>query len=138
VRVSAPAVFAGLLAAGVALERSPVFARASGPAPRVLGTVAILGGIALVGATAAELRDAGPRRLRTTGLFRFTRNPQIFGLTSIYLGAAIARGSVPAFVLLPIALALVDRFVVADEERGLDAAFGDAYRAYLRRTPRWF
>jgi protein-S-isoprenylcysteine O-methyltransferase Ste14 len=39
---------------------------------------------------------------------------------------------------LPIALALVDRFVVAEEERRLEAAFGEAYRAYLRRTPRWF
>jgi protein-S-isoprenylcysteine O-methyltransferase Ste14 len=137
VRVSAPLVFAAAYGIGIALERSAFFSGESDRAPRVLGAVAMLGGGAIVVATVAERLDADPPRLRTGGLFRFTRNPEVFGLTSIYLGAAIARRSVPAFIALPVALALVDRFVVADEERRLDAAFGDAYRAYLRRTPRW-
>jgi protein-S-isoprenylcysteine O-methyltransferase Ste14 len=45
-----------------------------------------------------------------------------------------------SFVLAGMAtLAVVlGPLVVAREERGLEAKFGEAYREYRRTTPRWF
>jgi protein-S-isoprenylcysteine O-methyltransferase Ste14 len=40
--------------------------------------------------------------------------------------------------MLPVALALLDRFVVDKEERYLDARFGEVYRRYRDGMPRWF
>ncbi len=46
--------------------------------------------------------------------------------------------SLPALVLLPIVLALLDRLVVSREERYLERLFGDEYRRYEDAVPRWF
>jgi len=59
-------------------------------------------------------------------------------VTSIFVGVAMREGSLPALVFLPIALALVDHYVVDAEERYLARTFGEAYDAYAKKTPRWF
>ncbi len=59
-------------------------------------------------------------------------------MTSVYIGIALRTRSIPALVMLPVALALLDSGVVAREERYLERRFGDTYRAYRDRVPRWF
>ena len=58
--------------------------------------------------------------------------------TSIYIGIALYARSMPAFTLLPIVLALLDRLVVSREEAYLERRFGDDYRHYRDAVPRWF
>jgi protein-S-isoprenylcysteine O-methyltransferase Ste14 len=71
-------------------------------------------------------------------MFEWTRNPAYVGATSIYVGIAMYTRSLPAFVLLPVVLALLDRLVVTPEERYLERRFGDDYRRYCEMVPRWF
>ena len=72
------------------------------------------------------------------GPYRWSRNPMYMGLTLIVLGIAIYGGSVP-FLLVPVAFLLtLDLAFVPWEERRLEAAFGDEYRAYRQRVRRWF
>lgn len=141
-----PLFFAAALGLGLALDRMLGPDERAAPVLRTLGTLAIAGG-ALIGATAfLSLRRAGTspnpyqpaNALVTGGLFRFSRNPAYFGATSIYLGVAMRARSLPALVLLPVVLALLDHFVVDNEERYLERRFGDAYRAYRETVPRWF
>jgi protein-S-isoprenylcysteine O-methyltransferase Ste14 len=40
-------------------------------------------------------------------------------------------------VLTVVGWALLNHLKVPQEERGLEARFGEAYRAYQRRVPRW-
>jgi protein-S-isoprenylcysteine O-methyltransferase Ste14 len=146
VRVAPPLFFAGALALGLAAGRLPQSATYGTRARRVLGTLSIAIGAAAGASAFAEIARVGSNpnpfepttALATRGAFRFTRNPAYFGATSIYIGIALVARSLPAFVMLPVALALVDRFVVDKEERYLERCFGETYRAYRDRVPRWF
>lgn len=77
------------------------------------------------------------RRLVTRGAFRFTRNPMYVGLTSIYIGVALVTGLVWPLLLLPIAVMIIHTKVIPFEESQLARSFGDEYRAYQQRVPRW-
>ncbi|HWZ60231.1 MAG TPA: isoprenylcysteine carboxylmethyltransferase family protein [Gemmatimonadaceae bacterium] len=78
---------------------------------------------------------AEARALVTRGLYSKIRNPiYVFG-TVLNVGLCVFYGQPWLFLLLPILLVQqVQR--ARKEARVLDAAFGDAYRAYRART--WF
>lgn len=88
-------------------------------------------------------RDAGPDgfaqppvRLVTTGPYALSRNPMYLGHLLFLAGLALATGSrIAAAGLVWQAYRLGDR-VAVDEER-LERIFGDEYRDYVRRVPRW-
>lgn len=77
-----------------------------------------------------------PERIVTTGLYRCTRNP-------MYLGHLIFLAGLTGMTRSPLAAGLLagnawwfDRRASGDEE-GLVQLFGDEYRAYRDRVPRW-
>ncbi len=75
--------------------------------------------------------------LVVAGPYRFTRNPMYFGMALIAAAPAVVcslwLNLAPAIVL---AVWLHYRWVLP-EEKFLAEKFGDAFRAYCRRTPRW-
>lgn len=78
-----------------------------------------------------------PRRLVVRGPYRLIRNP-------MYLGAGIAMAGAALFYQAPALLGYVaffllatHLFVVAYEEPTLRRTFGDDYKDYCRRVPRW-
>lgn len=80
---------------------------------------------------------SAPTALVTRGVFGRTRNPMYLGMVLSVFGAAVVLGSVSALVVA-LAYVLYVRWVfVLPEERRLDDAFGDAYRAYAARVRRW-
>ena len=77
-----------------------------------------------------------PVRLVTSGPYALSRNPMYLGHLLFLAGLAIATGSrIAAAALVWQAYRLSDR-VAIDEER-LEGIFGDEYRDYLGRVPRW-
>lgn len=78
--------------------------------------------------------DAGT--LVTGGSYRWSRNPQYVGCELVALGVAFAGRSGEALVLA-VGAAGVFAYWVRVEERTLERRFGDAYRSYRARTPRW-
>jgi protein-S-isoprenylcysteine O-methyltransferase Ste14 len=76
-------------------------------------------------------------RLATGGPYRLTRNPMYVSLAALYLGVALFANSWWPVALLPLVLLVVDRAVIAREERYLAAAFPDEYAAYRARVRRW-
>jgi protein-S-isoprenylcysteine O-methyltransferase Ste14 len=75
-------------------------------------------------------------RLSTEGLYRFSRNPQCVGFIAGYLGFALLCNSLLTLVtavLLSVELGL-SPFA---EEPWLCERFGQAYRDYARRVPRF-
>ncbi len=144
--VPPPLLFAGALVAGLLAGRgapSESFGarvgRIVGPASAVAGGLCCAAAFRTIRGAKTTLRpDRSATVLCTSGVFALTRNPIYVGFTSIYVGIAMALRSQPAFVLLPIVLALLDRHVVDREERSLERIFGDAYLAYRTRVPRWF
>ena len=73
----------------------------------------------------------------TSGPYRFTRNPAYMGFTMIVSGVAVMAEALWVFAALVPTIALIDRAVIAREERYLESKFGDEYLSYKRRVRRW-
>ncbi len=81
--------------------------------------------------------DATPLdRPATKGLYRISRNPIYLGCFLIYIGAGIACASWLFLLLTAIWVVLYD-LLIASEERWCLEKYGDAYREYMNRTPKW-
>lgn len=78
-----------------------------------------------------------PRHLVTHGLYRYSRNPMYLGVVLILIGWALAYPSWRLGVYAgAVALAFHLR-VLLGEEPVLARDFGEEWRTYCRRTPRW-
>ncbi|MEE4350533.1 MAG: isoprenylcysteine carboxylmethyltransferase family protein [Pacificimonas sp.] len=110
-----------------------------------VGFVFIMGGLAIIGLAIERFLRAQtnpePWKPATTvvadGIFARTRNPMYLGMAIAYLGAAFAAGSALALVLLVPTLILMDRGVIAREERYMERKFGEDYVRYKRSVRRW-
>ena len=71
------------------------------------------------------------------GPYKFTRNPMYLGLTMLVTGVALFSNAVWMLVVLIPTVFVLQREVIAKEERYLEAKFGDEYRAYRSRVRRW-
>lgn len=71
------------------------------------------------------------------GTYRFTRNPIYLADTLIYTGTALACGALWPLLLLPLALVVVQKGVIAREEAYLERKFGEEYLNYKARVRRW-
>jgi protein-S-isoprenylcysteine O-methyltransferase Ste14 len=114
-------------------------------AARLLGIALIAGwGIVSVPAILAFRRartSINPARpvtaFVTSGAYRFTRNPMYVGLTLLYLGVTVWVNALWPLLLLPIVLVVMQRGVIAREERYLEMKFGEEYRRYKAGVRRW-
>jgi protein-S-isoprenylcysteine O-methyltransferase Ste14 len=75
--------------------------------------------------------------LVTTGIYRWTRNPQNAMLVVVYACLAVAADSLSAWLLCAAMMAVYVLMVLA-EEPWLEAAYGEPYRSYCREVPRFF
>ena len=73
----------------------------------------------------------------TSGPYRLTRNPAYLGMALTYVGIAVTSSALWVLVPLPFVLAVIDRGVIAREERYLERKFGEEYLGYKRTVRRW-
>ncbi len=71
-----------------------------------------------------------------TGIYRYSRNPMALSQVLIYLGVGIATASW-VFILLSVLYIFAQLLWVDAEERHCLKVYGDEYREYMDRTPRW-
>ena len=71
-------------------------------------------------------------RLISVGIYRWSRNPQVVGWTLFLTGLALLSSS--GMVLFWIGF----RMYLPLEEQLLQRLYGEAYRLYRKRTPRYF
>ena len=140
-----PLIFLGGLAAGFGLEAL----LPGGTLPDVLrwagGGVLMLAGLALLVAfDRAFHRKHTPAEpwkpttaIVTGGPYRLTRNPGYLGMALVYVAIALFADAPWALVPLPVVIALIDRGVIAREERYLERRFGTEYTDYRATVRRW-
>jgi protein-S-isoprenylcysteine O-methyltransferase Ste14 len=140
--VVVPSVLLGL--AGAAPPRF-----ASGPA--VLGALAgaalLAGGVALVVHSIRLFIHLGrgtlapwdpTRELVDVGAYRFSRNPMKGGLFLVLAGEALVTQSTAVAVWLACFVVVNVVYIRLHEEPGLERRFGERYRDYCARVPRWW
>lgn len=72
------------------------------------------------------------------GPYRLTRNPMYLSLALVTLALALWLDVVWIAVALLAVVFVIDRAVIAREERYLERKFGEPYIAYKARVRRWF
>jgi protein-S-isoprenylcysteine O-methyltransferase Ste14 len=140
-----PLIFLAALGAGFRLNKGigrgslPIKFRVPvGAAALVAGTSLMRSFVQAFGRAGTPLDPYKPSEaIVTEGPYRLTRNPAYLGMTLTYAGISLLSDSPWALVPLPIAVAVVDRGVVAREERYLERKFGAPYLDYKRRVRRW-
>jgi protein-S-isoprenylcysteine O-methyltransferase Ste14 len=122
----------------------PIFDRAGG-LRLALALLFGVGWLVFFGAALSNFRRSRttliPNRpataLVTTGIYSVTRNPMYVSLALLYLAVALVLNSWWVVVLLPLVLVVIDRWVIAREERYLARAFPHDYAEYRRSVRRW-
>ena len=140
-----PLIFLSALGIGFGLDVAMGTGSLPSTVARPLGCASIIAGAGLLGSfVRAFTRARTPldpytpsQALVTDGPYRLTRNPGYLGMALAYAGIAIASNAPWALVPLPAAIAVIDRGVIAREERYLERKFGEEYLDYRRRVRRW-
>lgn len=149
VLIPPPVLGALVLAVGLALDwLFPVYVLTvlmTSSVRLVLGLVLVAAGGALMTAAEHAFRRVGTpvppwkpsTALATTGVYAYARNPIYVGAVMAMAGLAVALAADWLLVLLIPMSFVLHRGVVTREERYLAAKFGDAYRDYAARVPRY-
>jgi protein-S-isoprenylcysteine O-methyltransferase Ste14 len=77
-----------------------------------------------------------PEKLVTGGIYHYSRNPMQLSIFLAVLGIGIATASW-VFLLLAVLFTLMPLIYLKTEELHLLKFYGDTYRDYMNRTPRW-
>jgi len=72
----------------------------------------------------------------TKGVYRISRNPQLFGAFLAFIGISVTCASW-LFLLFTLAMIAAYNTLVMSEERWCLEKYGTAYREYMNRTPKW-
>ncbi|MBI4305898.1 MAG: isoprenylcysteine carboxylmethyltransferase family protein [Chloroflexi bacterium] len=113
---------------------------------RWTGLVSLVAGIALDAWCAREFAKAGgtfnflnpPRSLVVNGPYRYSRNPIYVGGVLILAGLVVVFSSAFLLIYLGLYVLFLDRILIPlIEEPGLERRFGEEYRRYRARVPRW-
>ncbi len=79
---------------------------------------------------------APPKKLITTGPYKYCRNPMVLGTFLFYVGLSMIFNTVSAlFILIPLVLAPLLVFIKVVEEKELEIRFGHEYLEYKKNTP---
>lgn len=104
----------------------------------LLSSVFIFGGFMLL-ASAWRLLYAAQRahRLATAGLYARMRHPQYVGFVLIMFGFLLQWPTLVTLLMFPILVGMY-AFLARREEADMAREFGEEYRKYAARTPRFF
>ena len=116
------------------------------PGRIVVGAIAFIAGLGMViGANRIFQRIGTNTRpslptlaIATTGIFRWTRNPMYVGGSLALLGIAIGFALDWVILLQVASLPLIHYGIILREERYLERKFGDDYRRYKTKVPRYW
>ena len=140
-----PLIYLAGLAVGFAIEAVLPGASVPGAVRWVGGGVLVVAGFALLASfnTAFARKETAVEPWKpttaivTTGPYRLTRNPAYLGMALVYVGIALLAGALWALVPLPFVLIVIDRAVIAREERYLERKFGREYLDFKAGVRRW-
>ena len=100
------------------------------------GTATAILGLAQFGSYARSTGQDDPQ-LISTGIYRWSRNPQVVGWFVLLLGISIAGRSGLALLLTGVFALVLHAYTVRLEEPYLDRVYGEQFGRYKATTPRY-
>ncbi len=76
-------------------------------------------------------------KLKTSGIYRYSRNPQLLGYGFVLFGITLLWSSWPLWGWLGLYL-VVSFFMIQSEEEFLNVRYGESYQQYCQKVPRIF
>lgn len=101
-----------------------------------MGLVVYIMGLIVSIAALFSIAATEPGQPFTTGMYRYSRHPIALGTLLSMTGTGIASASW-LFLLLSVILMVISHFLTITEECATIEKFGDPYKKYSARTPRW-
>ncbi len=102
----------------------------------IVGLVLYLIGLTGLVAAMLNFKDTPPEQPVTKGVYRISRHPQIVSLFIIFFGICLAIGSWAALFMLVMSKLFQHFGILAEEETCLKR-YGEPYRAFMARAPRY-
>ncbi len=81
--------------------------------------------------------ETGEGKLVTDGIYASIRHPQYTGFMLMTLGLLVHWATIPLLVMWPLLVVQYYRLAKREEAEMIEE-FGDEYREYMERTPRFF
>ena len=103
----------------------------------VIGLVLYTVGLASLAVAMWNFKDTPLDEPVTKGLYTISRHPQIVALFVIFCGICLAIGSWIALLMLILSKVFQHFSILAEEEVCLKR-YGDPYRQFMQRVPRYF
>jgi protein-S-isoprenylcysteine O-methyltransferase Ste14 len=100
------------------------------------GLAIFAGGLGLLIAATFSVARAEAAEPFTGGIYRFSRHPMYLSMILVYTAVSVAAASW-LFLVITVITFFLQRFQAIQEERYCQEKFGQAYRQYMARTPRW-
>jgi len=72
------------------------------------------------------------------GLYAFSRHPMYLSELILLFGWVIFYGSIALILTWVLWFLFFNYYAIPQEERVLEAHFGESYREYMKKVPRWF
>ena len=93
-------------------------------------------GMILLIVVEVQLHFRKPGTLMTTGFYSISRNPQYVMMYITWIGIGVVTASWVILMLVFVSM-IVQHFMVLGEEQICLEKYGDTYREYMNRTPRY-
>ena len=77
------------------------------------------------------------KKLITSGIFRYTRNPMYLSLIIFQIGVGISLSFLHISLMSVLTFFLIHHYVIKREEMYLKKLFGNEYQYYLKQSRRW-
>jgi protein-S-isoprenylcysteine O-methyltransferase Ste14 len=103
----------------------------------ILGMILYVVGVVGLVVAMVDFKDTPLDQPVTKGLYKISRHPQIVALFIYLFGVCLAIGSWMAIFALVMSKIFQHFSILAEEEVCLNR-YGESYRAYLARVPRYF
>jgi protein-S-isoprenylcysteine O-methyltransferase Ste14 len=102
-----------------------------------VGLAIYLVGLAMLATAFANIATTPPGLAFTGGIYRYSRHPMYVSMFITLVGVSVASASWLFLLLSIVMIALGMAPLAVAEERACIELYGDEYRQYLNRTPRW-
>lgn len=101
-----------------------------------IGLLLFIAGLVILVLTTKSIASTPTDKPFTSGVYRLSRHPGYLSMILVYLGVSIAAVSW-LFLLVTVVTFSLLLYQVRKEESYCCVKFGNAYREYMLRTPRW-